>query len=383
MKNLMNSIEKKSNSGKRLFFLDNLRTFIVFLVIVLHASGPYLAGDTWASFWIVEDPANNDISGIIFLILDIFLMATLFFISGYLAPRSLENRSSKEFIFSKFKRLVIPWFIAVMTLIPLYRVIFLYSHGLPQEPWFRYLYFNTPNSQNWLWFLPVLFYFNIIYALLKKANIRLPNINLGTALVITFIIGSTYILAIDLLRLRDWTLTPLLDFQNERILIYFLYFLLGALCYNRNVFDDKSRGKKLYIIVNATSWIPTCAYFFFILFPVVFSPGNFLISHIVDRTIVSLTFHLSLISLMYTTVETFRYYFDKTGWLWKKLNPNSYNVYIIHVIVMGLITLLLRSTSIPSGWKHVILTVTTYIICILLAGLIRSVFQALKSQKES
>ena len=146
----MNKYAEKTNTGKRLFFLDNLRTFIVFLVIVLHASGPYLAGDSWESFWIVDDPSNNDISGIIFLILNIFLMATLFFISGYLAPESLKNRSRKEFIVAKFKRLIIPWFIAVLTLVPIYRIIFYYSRGLPQEPWFNYLYFNTPNSQNWL-----------------------------------------------------------------------------------------------------------------------------------------------------------------------------------------------------------------------------------------
>ena len=63
---------------KRFYFLDNLRTVIIFLVIMLHASGPYLAGDGWQLFWIVEDPANNAVSGIIFLLLDIFLMASLF-----------------------------------------------------------------------------------------------------------------------------------------------------------------------------------------------------------------------------------------------------------------------------------------------------------------
>jgi len=38
---------------------------------------------------------------------------------------------------------------------------------------------DDPDSQNWLWFLPVLFSFNIIYLLLSKANIRTPNISLN------------------------------------------------------------------------------------------------------------------------------------------------------------------------------------------------------------
>jgi hypothetical protein len=45
----------------------------------------------------------------------------------------------------KFKRLMIPWVIAVLSLIPLYKVIFLYSRGLPQEHWATYFHITNPN----------------------------------------------------------------------------------------------------------------------------------------------------------------------------------------------------------------------------------------------
>jgi len=374
----MNTINKNTIKGKRFHFLDNLRTVITFLVILLHACGPYIAGDIWAGFWIVEDPANNNISGIVSLILDIFLMATLFFISGYLAPVSLKGKSGWEFLKGKFKRLMAPWIIAVSTLIPLYKVIFLYSRNLPQEHWTTYFHITKPNTQNWLWFLPVLFTFNILYMLISKANIRIPNNSLKGSAIVTFIIGFAYTLSMDLFGLRGWTHTPLLDFQNERILIYFMFFLLGALCFRLKVFDTQPKSKKLYIIINSISWIPINIYIFVVLFPLVFSPGNYIFSKIVDRTIVSLSFHLSLLSIVYTLVETFRRFFNKPGRIWNALNRNSYYVYIIHVIVTGVITLLLRSSAMPSLLKHLTLTVSTFLFSNLIISIFRSLVQAIR-----
>ena len=37
-------------SDKRLYFLDNLRTVIIFLVILYHAGGVYESTGMWASF---------------------------------------------------------------------------------------------------------------------------------------------------------------------------------------------------------------------------------------------------------------------------------------------------------------------------------------------
>jgi fucose 4-O-acetylase-like acetyltransferase len=214
----------------RIHFLDNLRTFVIFLVILCHAGGVYESTGIWASFWIVDDPATNNQCGLITLVLDIFMMPTLFFISGYLAPASLKRKSGWAFVRTKLTRLMLPWAIAVVTLIPLLKVIFLYSRGLPQERWTTYFHFsNGIFSQSWLWFLPVLFAFDVLYMLLLKAKIRFPNISLKAAILGAALIGFGYSLAMDIFGLQGWTKIGVLDFQNERLLIYFLAFLLGAL----------------------------------------------------------------------------------------------------------------------------------------------------------
>ena len=347
-------------NGPRIYFLDNLRTFMIFLVILGHAAGVYESSGTWASFWIVDDPSTNNLAGLLFLILDIVMMPTIFFISGFFAPVSMKNKNGWTFLKSKFKRLMIPWMIAVLTLIPLYKVIFLYSRNMPQEHWTTYFHWsNGIWSQNWLWFLPVLFLFNILYLLLSKAKIKVPGLSLRGAVLGAFLIGLAYSFCMDIFGLRGWTKIGVLDFQNERLLIYLMAFLLGALCFRLKAFDAKPDSKVLYHVVNATAWIPVTVYIFFLLYPW-FRPGSFIVSRIIDRLIVWFCFGLSLLCLVYVMIETFRRYLDKPGKLRNELNRNSFHVYVIHVIVMGGIALLMLNTAIPSLLKYLILTVATF-----------------------
>jgi fucose 4-O-acetylase-like acetyltransferase len=357
----------------RIYWLDNLRTFMIFLVVVVHAGGVYESSGLWASFWIVDDPSTNNLSGLLFLTVDIFMMPTLFFISGFLAPVSARNKNGWAFLKSKFERLIIPWIVAVLTFIPLYKIIFLYSRNLPPESWTTYFHWsNGIWSQNWLWFLPVLFLFHILYLLLSKAKVRIPNISLKGALLGTLPIGFVYSASMDILGLRGWAHTGLLDFQNERLLTYFMAFLLGALCFRLNVFNAKPKGKTLYIIVNTIAWIPTYVYILFLLYPWL-NPGSFIVSEIADRMILWFNYQLSLLFLVYLTIETFRRYQDKQGRLRNELNRNSYYVYIVHVIVMGSLALIMLNTPIPSLLKYLVLTVLTFVASNLIVSLFRMV----------
>ena len=236
----------------RLYFLDNLRTFLILLVVLLHSGIVYetILEDTW----IVSDPMKNSSIGLIRMYVDLFVMFILFYISGYFIPRSIANKSSWAFIKSKFKRIMVPWILAVFTLIPAYKAIFLYSRGLPQEEWYSYFHifqrvggnpylFSDNPVQNWLWFLPVLFLFQVVYLALSKNKALSMKLSIRTAVLLTFVIGLAYSLVISFNDLSGWFNSPLLHFQRERLLIYFMVFLLGSLCYKRNVFES---NKNIY-----------------------------------------------------------------------------------------------------------------------------------------
>ena len=62
-------------------------------------------------------------------------------------------------------------------------------------------------------------------------------------------------------------------------------------------------------------------------------------------------------------IQTFRFYLDKQSKLWNELNRNSYYVYIIHVVVMGLLATLMLDWETSSLMKYLILTVSTFVAC--------------------
>ena len=358
----------------RMIFLDNLRTFLILLVVVLHSGLVYES--VLENSWIVIDPVKNNSIGLIRMYLDLFVMFSIFFISGYFIPFSIKSKSAWGFIKSKFNRILLPWIIAVFTLIPAYKFIFLYSRGLEQERLISYFHFfartgsdlsffaNNP-TQNWLWFLPVLFIFQILYLGLSKTRFLSFKISLKTAGFVTFILSVIYCMIISGLNLRGWYHSLLLDFQIERLLIYFMAFLLGSLCNKLNVFDWP-KNRKHYTIANIVMSLSITVFtvvalnlFFNIIDP---TRNFFFISEFVDRIIYYGSSLLVMLSILYVLIYVFRFSFNKANSLLTQLNRSSYSVYIIHIIVMGVIALVLLKVQIPAMLKFLILSITTFTI---------------------
>jgi surface polysaccharide O-acyltransferase-like enzyme len=362
----MGSGVQETDAKGRITFLDNLRTCTIFMVVLFHSGLVYESSGISAFFWIVDDPSTNDVSGILNLIVDTFLMPTMFFIAGYFALVPMRTKTAWEYLKSRFTRLMVPWIVAVFTLIPLYKIVFLYSRGLPQEHWTTYFHFtNGIYSQNWLWFLPVLFLFNVLFVFVSKIKLDLSRLTLGRALWGALFVGLGYGFYFDILGLQGWTKTPVLDFQNERLLIYFLAFLVGALCRKLGTFDKPLGSKKLYIFVCSTSWIPMNAYLFLIIVSFLY-PGYYFLSEYVDALILRTSYLLTLLSMVYLLVVTFRRYLKSQGRTGAALSSSSYGVYIIHVVVMGALALALLDAPVPSLLKHLVLALSTFLVSSLL-----------------
>lgn len=200
-----------------------------------------------------------------------------------------------------------------------------------------------------------------MYLLFSRANINISRITLKKAVFAIFLIGFIYSFCMSILKFYGWTKTVFIDFQNERLLIYFMIFLLGSLCYKLKIFESDATSKKLYIVINCTAWIPINLYIL-VLINFFIRPGSFIFSEILDIILLWLGFHLSLLGLLYLMVTTFRYYLNKQGKILKALNENSYKVYIIHVIVIGCIALILLNTTFPSLLKYLTLAVSTWVL---------------------
>jgi len=378
----------------RINFLDNMRTFLILLVIVLHAGivyEPILQGT-----WIVSDPAKNNSLGLVRMYIDIIVMFAMFFISGYFVHFSLNNNSTWGFLKSKFKRIMLPWIVAVFTLIPLYKIIFLVSRGMLQEEWFSYfhlfqraggdMYFFADNpTQSWLWFLPVLFMFQIAYLALSKTGLFSIKISMKTGVILTFVLGLVYSMIISRNDLMGWHHSPLLHFQKERLLPYFLVFLLGALSGKLRVFESNTKNKKLYIISNVTLTVSLAVFTVVALnlfFNMIYPDRNFyFVSAFFDKVIYFATMLASMFSFLYVMIHVFRFNFNKTNAIMKELNKNSYAVYIIHLIVIGVVAMLLLNVSLPAIVKFLIVPLFTFVVSNLLVSAYRSVFQKFLSAR--
>ena len=360
----------------RLYFLDNLRTVLIFFVVMYHAAIVYQNG--FETSWIVSDPVKSKSIGMLGLILDNFIMFTIFFISGYFIPNSIKNKTSWSFLKSKVKRIAIPWILAILTLIPLYKVLFLYSRGLSQESWETYFHFferegsnlvvfaNSP-TQSWLWFLPVLFFFQILYYILYKTNLLKVNITFAKGVLLFFVISLAYSKLISFLDLRGWTYSLLMDFQTERLLPYFLIFLLGSLANKLQVFNNYRRNKKVYIGANITFSLALTAYIIIALnyfFNLVYPERNY---YFISRGIDSILYYsfslLTMLSLGYILIDLFILKFNKSSNLMKVLNKGSYNVYIIHMVIIGFVATLLIDSNMNTYLKFSIVTIASFIIC--------------------
>ena len=80
----MNHSANPSAPGRQ-HWLDNLRTAMIFCVVLYHVGGVYESAGLWGWFWIVDDPTTMVWVGIMGIVFDIFVMPLMFLVSGYLA----------------------------------------------------------------------------------------------------------------------------------------------------------------------------------------------------------------------------------------------------------------------------------------------------------
>ena len=90
-----------------------------------------------------------------------------------------------------------------------------------------------------------------------------------------------------------------------------------------------------------------------------------------------LSFYIALLCLMYLMIQSFRRYLDRSGGVWGELNRNSYGVYIIHVIMIGVFGMFLLNLSLPAVVKYLLLIVLTYVASNLVVSLYRGIWQTL------
>ena len=151
-------------SLKRSLYLDQIKAVIIALVIALHV--PMAFGDiSWIGVRIpVEDSVGPFFKGFFRwydYAINSFIMPMMFLISGYFVPRSVHKKGVWQYLQGRLQRLGIP-FVAGMLFINNGSILL--GRQSPGSPWAAIPLGNPPfNSVMVLWFLAVLFAFDLLY----------------------------------------------------------------------------------------------------------------------------------------------------------------------------------------------------------------------------
>ncbi|MBD3182954.1 acyltransferase family protein [Candidatus Poribacteria bacterium] len=160
---------KRGDVEKRLYFIDNLRTLLIILVILQHLSitvgGP--------GSWYIEGHTDDLISSIFLITMhnavnESFFMAFLFMLSGYFTPASYKRKGARAFLKDRLARLGIPLLFYDFIINPITGYFSsLSDHQVHGSIWSAYLLYikNFSFGTGPLWFVERLIIFNVGYAL--------------------------------------------------------------------------------------------------------------------------------------------------------------------------------------------------------------------------
>jgi fucose 4-O-acetylase-like acetyltransferase len=113
------SLPSGLGTGRRLLFIDNLRSTLIILVISMHAAGTYSPLGNW--YYVDRTKLGLPIL-LTFaawqMYLQAFFMGLLFFIAGYFVPLSFDRKGPLRFVRERAFRLGLPIIFYIFVLGP-------------------------------------------------------------------------------------------------------------------------------------------------------------------------------------------------------------------------------------------------------------------------
>lgn len=335
----------------RNYWVDNLRSFITVLVLAHHAA---LAYTTFAYFdkstyinsthpivdntrWIGMDVFVN--------FNDIFFMSLMFLISGLFFFNGLKKKGAARLLLDRGKRLGIPFLIAEAFIIP---IAYIPSYYLINHQFSLGSFANDYLvHQQWPvgppWFIWLLLAFNGLSALLPQSwCINAADRLMKAAyrpfrfLMICFIFTAVALIPLSLwIGQYTWTGFGPFDFQLNRLIFYFVFFLLGSVLGTVR-WEDYLFSNNRLLGKTTLFWVILSLVFYGMIELITFrGNGEMARWHVpaVVATFIFLVFFVATsIITCFAFIIIFRNFQNKISAIWKSLSANAYGIYLLHYI---------------------------------------------------
>jgi len=359
-------------------YLDNVRSLVIILVITMHTAVTYSGFGSW--YYIEGSPEKLPIFEMLFFgflqsFLQAWFMGILFFISAFLAIRSLAKHGSSNFIKERFFRLGLPLLLYVFIITP---IIILILHAYDSEISLVENYIIYITSFSWvgstgpLWYVETLLIFSVVYTLLKKVFsncIKIQNIN---SRHIIFIIIVTGIIAF-LVRLIFPIGSSFLNLQFSYFTSYIVMFIAGILVGENDllekIIDEKNiQWLKLSLIIGIPFW------FIIILFGGVLEGKMYINGGLCWQSFAfALWESLTAIGFSLGIIAFFRKNMNIDNKFTRLIANNNYGIYFFHAPILITVSLLFRNLIFDPLLKFTVIAIITTIICLIFSFLIRKI----------
>ncbi|MCP4427531.1 MAG: ABC transporter permease [Chloroflexi bacterium] len=233
--------------GARLFFVDNLRSALVILVVLHHIALVY--GASVPGYYYVEPPFTDPKAFMrllaFVLVNQSWFMGAFFLLAGYFTPASFDRKGVGAFLRERLLRLGIPLVVFTFILSPValigYWLMPASLTGIMSPlTWesFRQAYPDFIGMGP-LWFVALLLIFSFGYAGWRMVNGRqtLPEMRqssapgyLGTAVFILLLAGTSYLMRMVVPIGKSVLQFPTLAYLPQ----YLSFFVLGAIAYRKD-----------------------------------------------------------------------------------------------------------------------------------------------------
>jgi len=349
-----------------LFFLDNLKMFIVNLMIIFHLAMCYMAyAPEW---WYVVDAEHSDLFFTQFILwADIFIMPIMFFVAGYFGIMSLKKHGDSKWWKGRIKRITIPWIVGAALFAAPTSYLTLYSRHIPMDfaTFCNTLFFFDPQtggsgvffSHVQYWYLGILTVLYLLMYLFSKVNPGMleqsaPSKPGNTLLWCVFIMIFCNIFAMDLITGNDdlWIhLSYFLVLQPCRILLYVLFIFLGAYAWKHQWFAEGEESYRPSFV----KWVPLFCVAS-VSYPVWAIFGKLIATSLYEFVLIKATLQASLLmSAVFGLLALFSQFLDGTNKFWGEMAANSYTMYYCHMQIVFPVAYFLLPIDLPAAAKWI------------------------------
>jgi len=331
---------------KRILYIDNIRTMLIGMVILVHVSVTYGPVGLWY-YYERSGIASTYILGFFSSFCQAFFIGILFMISAYFLLPSYRKKGAGHFINGRLKRLGVPLLFYIIFIGPLLLYIHKISVTGERSGFFTFyknvIIKNVILETGPLWFIQVLLLFTFTFALMleiikrikktgniwQKRNLDFPE-NYKLWIFILVLSTTTF-----LIRLK-WPIgTAMGNLQISFSPQYIFMFAAGIFAYKYNWLEKINRQKALFW--SLTSVISVLAWPVIIFYSKAF-PGA-------DITILAGGLHwqaflyglwesILCVGMPITIIYFFREKLDYQNRFLRSLSDSSYAAFLIHPLII-------------------------------------------------